>query len=297
MVGALSTEQDVLALPAVKEILGDCESAGDAVRRKYALRRERGFWLSLDWSPNAPTVVGVELVGGGGTAHGQVATFHANGTGFRVVVPRGLDTRVREDALAAAWAPTGKQIVFGRQFSTEECPEFQEAGIIGLCDRQELVRMNADGSGAVSLYRPPQVDDTAVDDLPPGSPLRKLSTNMFFPFAWHGNKIYMKTYDRVKQDARYRLASINADGSGFKYLTAYVNDDPGQPALSPDGRQIAVVWDLSGAGKNLYLMSSDGGELRKLRVPMRVRSAKCSGGRTTCSTLPNGAGPFASVTW
>ena len=228
-VSGITTFADMLALPASRQIVGDCETTGDPVRRKYDLRGEAGVWLSLDWSPTAPRVVGVELVGKGLGQHGAVVTFSENGTGHRVVTPRGLDTRVRENAGSAAWSPTGKQIVFGRTFFTDDCPEYEETRTIGLCDRRELVRMNADGSNAVSLYRPPQIDVNAKDDLAPDSPFRKLSTDAFFPFAWHGSKIFMTTSNQ----AGSRLASINADGSGFRFLTAVVNDNPGQPALSP----------------------------------------------------------------
>lgn len=57
----------------------------------------------------------------------------------------------------------------------------------------------------------------------------------------------------TNRDGDFEIASILADGSGFRLLTNDDNPSDRNPRLSPDGHQVA--WTRDGA---IYVMSSDG---------------------------------------
>lgn len=211
-----------------------------------------------------------------------------NGTGHRIVEPRGL-TGFTSGVSGAAWSPRGDEIVLGRTFATDECPEHEVTHTFGGCSRGELVVMNRDGSNARSIYRPPQVDDGAVGEIPRSSPLSKLPSVTFSAFGWDGSRVFMIIHEEIDptppaecprnrpcgngSDVKRttRVAAVNADGTGFRYLTGDGTFELGGITLSPDGRQIAMLHDGS-----LAVMSSSGGPIRRVRIRQPLASKTCT---------------------
>ncbi|HEY4689096.1 MAG TPA: VWA domain-containing protein, partial [Anaerolineae bacterium] len=58
---------------------------------------------------------------------------------------------------------------------------------------------------------------------------------------------------------------MNADGTNQTQL-AFLDGDVRQPALSPDGKRIAYVYQGSGSERRLYVMNSDGSNLMQLPI-------------------------------
>lgn len=310
IVGAFSGARlsPALALvPAQAELVNDCDNGPrDPSVLRYRLRprgTQPSYWNTLAWARDGRRILGVGPFGTGGDQRGRIVVFDANGMGYRILDTSGLDG-VRSSVTGAAWSAGGDRIVVGRVFKSSDCPEFVETKTVGAgCDRSELAVMHADGSGARSLYRPPQIEGSQVDDLPEGSGLHKLPSPIFTPFAWHGNRIYVTDGD---QRNGTRIAVVGNDGTGFRYLTGR-GSLSGSPALSPDGRHVALVWlpgcvtgseTTCGKSPSLYVMSSAGGPLRTVRVRQPLTSATCSRGslpgRRTCIRTNIG---FDRVAW
>jgi dipeptidyl aminopeptidase/acylaminoacyl peptidase len=308
IVGAFGTSSaDLVLMPAGKEVVNDCDNGSrDPSVRRYRLE-PRGtlpsYWTTLAWSPDGRRILGVGSFG----TRGRIAVFNPNGAGYRLLGPSldGSGSYVSD----AAWSPRGDRVVFGRGFKSGDCPEFAETGTIAIgCDRSELAVMNADGSGARSLYRPPQIESSERDDLPEGSRLRALPSPSFSPFGWHGERIFL-TVTEADADPDVRIAVINQDGTGFRYLTP-AGSNAVRPALSPDGRHIAFIWypgpsctrkngsTYCGVSTALYVMSSSGGRPRKLVLRQPLTSVTCERGsvpgRKTCTVDNIG---FSQVAW
>jgi hypothetical protein len=303
----------LVLLPATREVVNDCDSGPrDPSVLPYRLRvkgSQVSAWNSLAWSPDGRRIVAVGQLGSGYAANWRAVVFNKNGSGYRALAPR-LDG-VHNNVSGVAWSPRGDRIVFGRTFKTSDCPEFVETKTIEIgCSRAELAVMDADGSNARSLYRPPQIEESQVEYLPQGSALRKLPNVLYRPFAWHGTRIFVLTHEDVsarRDDFSERIAVIGEDGKGFRYLTPPGTVDA-PPALSPDGKQIAWIW-LPGCTKGqpqaactrsstLYVMNSSGGGIRKVSIRQPLTSATCSRGslpgRKTCTQTNIG---FSQVAW
>jgi dipeptidyl aminopeptidase/acylaminoacyl peptidase len=301
----------LVLMPADKEVVNDCDNGPrDRSVRHYRLT-PRGtvpsYWTTLAWSPDGRRILGVGSFGTGYAQRSRIAVFNPNGARYHLLGPSldGSGSYVTD----AAWSPRGDQIVFGRAFESGDCPEFAETKTVAIgCDRSELAVMNADGSEARSLYRPPQIESSERDDLPEGSQLRALPSPRFSPFGWHGDRIFL-TVTEADADPDVRIAVIDQDGTGFRYLTP-AGSNAVRPALSPDGRQIAFIWypgpgctrkngsTYCGVSTALYVMSSSGGRARKLVVRQPLTSVTCERGslpgRKTCTVDNIG---FGQVTW
>jgi len=303
----------LVLLPATKEVVNDCDSGPrDPSVLRFRLQVKGSqvkSWNSFSWSPDGRRIAAVGQLGSGSGATWRTVIFNANGAGYRVLAPS-LDG-IQSNVSAAAWSPRGDRIVFGRTFRTSDCPEFVETKTVGIgCSRAELAVMDANGSNARSLYRPPQIEESEVDDLPAGSALHKLPNVFYRPFAWHGGRIFVLAHEDEsprRDDISERIAVIGEDGTGFRYLTppGYVGTPP---ALSPDGKQIAWIW-LPGCTKGqpqaactrssaLYVMDSSGGRIRKVAIRQPLTSATCERGslpgRKTCTRDNIG---FDQVAW
>lgn len=302
-------EAPLVIMPADRQIDVDCDSGPRAPSVLPYRLRVRGAgateWIRLAWSSDGRRILGVGSFGG----RGRVAVFNPNGSGYRVLAPS-LDG-AQSAVTTAAWSPRGDRIVFGRTFKAGDCPEFVETKTVAIgCDRAELAVMDAGGSSARSLYRPPQIESSQADDLPEGSYLRKLPNVLYRPFGWHGTRIFLLAHEDVsprRDDFSERIAVIGEDGKGFRYLTPPGTIDT-PPALSPDGKQIAWIW-LPGCTKGqpqaactktstLYVMNSSGGGIRKVSIRQPLTSTTCSGGslpgRKTCTATNAG---FQQVAW
>ena len=315
LLDADSNREELLLLPASKEVVGECDNGpSDPVRRKYRLRVPGAHmlqWDSMEWSPDGRRVLIVEFRRGYSPFQpARAAVFNANGKGFRLVGPRGVTT--------AAWSPTGDRIVYGRTFKVADCPENEAIGATGLCVRNEIAVMKSDGSGVRSIYYPDQLDPfVEVDDLPAGSPLRKLPSSYYYPFAWHRGKIFL-TVNSINDVSigSDRIAVINEDGTGFRYLTPRASNLTGRPALSPDGKQIAVIWEpgtcseprsqqVKCRGEHaVYVIPSSGGPQRKLKVRFPLVSQTCAipgirPGKCSLRSFPYDPRTrgYAGVTW
>lgn len=286
-------EAPLVIMPADRQIDVDCDSGPRTPPvLRYRLRvRGSGAtsWSTLAWSPDGRHILAVGRFGEGSGSRDRLVVFNANGAGYHVVGPTldGISSSVTD----ATWSPRGDRIAFGRGFESSDCPEFVETKTIGVaCARAELVVTKANGSDARSLYRPPQIEASQRDDLPAGSALRSLPSPLFAPFGWHGDRIFFTVYD--DRDGSQRIASISEDGTGLRYLTR--GGELQRPALSPDGRQIAVIWSPPGKASGLYLLGSAGSPVRKMTLRQPLTSSTCGGSRKTCTAENIG---FGSVTW
>jgi len=287
-------EAPLVIMPADRQIDVDCDSGPRTPPVLPYRLRVRGSgassWSTLVWSPDGRRILAVGTFGEGSQSRARSVVFNANGAGYHAVDPR-LDG-VSSSVTDAAWSSHGDRVVLGRVFRSSDCPEFAETKTIGIaCQRSELVVAKADGSDARSLYRPPQIEASQRDDLPAGSPLRSLPSPLFAPFGWHADRIFFTVYD--DRDGSQRIASIREDGSGLRYVTAR-GGELQRPALSPDGRQIALIWSPPGKASGLYLLGSAGGPLRKVTVRQPLTSTTCGGSSKTCTGRNIG---FGHVTW
>jgi hypothetical protein len=176
----------LVLLPADREVVNDCDSGPrDPSVLRYRLRVKGSrvtWWTGFAWSPDGRRILSVGQLGSGSSSTSRALVFNADGSGYHVLEPS-LDG-VQSNVSAGAWSPRGDRIVFGRTFKGSDCSEFAETKTVAIgCSRAELAVMDADGSNARSLYRPPQIESSQVDLLPAGSTLRKLPTVSYRPFA------------------------------------------------------------------------------------------------------------------
>lgn len=171
----------------------------------------------------------------------RVATASANGLGKRVFGPAG--------ALAAGWSPDGRKIAVARQAFHEECPtgRGKPPSSNPYCWTGELLVMNANGSGARSIYLVPK-------DKPLRQYVRITSVD------WSRNGRILFTTSAGGSGGASRLAVVNTDGSGFRAVTKWP-----QRALngvwSPSGTQIAFT--VRGGG-GVFVATPTGGRPRNV---------------------------------
>jgi Tol biopolymer transport system component len=140
---------------------------------------------------------------------------------------RTIDLGGASGGFAPAWAPTGDVIAFT---SNEGTPQ------------SRLLLVGIDGTTRVRLQVPPTV-------------------NAFFP-AWFpdGQRL---VFACTLGESDLDLCLINRDGSGFVRLTNGLKPR-GRPAVSADGRTIAITrTDADNAGE-IALMSADGADIRAI---------------------------------
>jgi TolB protein len=170
----------------------------------------RGEVRSPSWSADGRTMVFHRDAGGEWPPfqrwHSLDAAFHLVRTG---VFP--------------AYLPSGTHIVLNDK----------TAGIL----RNDIIAINADGSGRTTLFHDEQRSALAPVVSPNGKQIA-FGLGDFF--------------QAVKGKARADIAVINADGSGLELLTDGTGNY-GLPSWSPDGREI--VYRADGGGKDgLYIM-------------------------------------------
>lgn len=173
---------------------------------------------------------------------------------FLVDTETGSYSPLAHDTIASfnspIFSPDGNKIVFlyrknKRNFQTE---------------KTELWMMDADGNNMKQLTFFPQNDTTAKwHDFHAGSPFWEPNQNVIS---------YMSM-----QKANYSIFTIHPDGTGGKQLT---KDDAneGWHAWSPDGQWIVYDGsDLNNEYYDIYLMRSDGSEVKRLTDDWRTEQA------------------------
>lgn len=148
------------------------------------------------------------------------------------------------------FSPDGNKIVFRyrknkRNFKTE---------------KTELWIMNADGSNMKQLTSFPQNDTTAKwHDYHAGAPFWEPNQNVIS---------YMSM-----QKSNYSIFTIHPDGTGVRQLTKDGTNE-GWHAWSPDGQWIVYDGsDLKNEHYEIYLMASDGSEVKKISDDWRTEQA------------------------
>jgi TolB protein len=190
----------------------------------------------------------------------EIFVLSADGTILRRLTNNHLSDR------QPTWSPDGRRLAFAsartglfqiysmradgsRQrrltHQNEDCetPAWSPNGRWIVCSCQlgywKLVRMRPDGSGERRLL--------------PGYPLTESSP------SWTPDGLIV--FSRGAKSARGRgIFSVRADGTGLRRIRA----KGGDPAPSPDGRQIAFAWMPDGANQELFVMRRDGTGVRQI---------------------------------
>jgi TolB protein len=162
------------------------------------------------------------------------------------------------------WSPNGKQIVFQR-ISLDGCGPS--------CEKDEIYRINSDGSGLKALA----VDEGGKGcihlDQPFGGTCRSVPA-----LSPNGRQIAFECVVlSAKQTSPYlgRICVMKADGSSVRQLPqtpSGVGDSA--PAWSPDGRRIAFQRaPLAGKRDAVFVMNADGSKARRV-TPWSVRGGQ-----------------------
>jgi Tol biopolymer transport system component len=154
--------------------------------------------------------------------------------------------------------------VAGREFDVDS-PQWSPNGtMITFVSGNDLFLINEDGTGATRLttgaFPTWSPDGTRIAFQSQlgisvinvdGSGETDLAGDGFFP-AWSPSEARIAFID-----ANLQVGVVNADGTGLTQLTNMPNDDPGRPAWSPDGSEIAfeALWE---GNYDIYLVNADG---------------------------------------
>ncbi|MGB5187144.1 MAG: hypothetical protein WBO84_08460, partial [Acidimicrobiia bacterium] len=106
-----------------------------------------------------------------------------------------------------------------------------------------------------------KVDGTGKANLTPSTPS---STNEQPAWSPDGSKIAFTSNRTGASD----IFVMNARGSGVTNLTRSATSTDEEATWSPDGSAIAFISDRSGASRDLYVMTTDGSDVRRLTTAM-----------------------------
>jgi TolB protein len=74
-------------------------------------------------------------------------------------------------------------------------------------------------------------------------------------------------------ESRAAVAIMNADGTGVRELTP--TGYQGDPSFTPDGRQVVFTRDPSPSDNGVWIMNTDGSDLRRLTKNPFIRDGQC----------------------
>jgi Tol biopolymer transport system component len=106
-----------------------------------------------------------------------------------------------------------------------------------------------------------KVDGTGKANLTPSTPS---GTNEQPAWSPDGSKIAFTS----NRDGASDIFVMNARGSGVTNLTRSATSTDEEATWSPDGSAIAFISDRSGASRDLYVMTTDGSDVRRLTTAM-----------------------------
>jgi Tol biopolymer transport system component len=173
---------------------------------------------------------------------GAIAVMNADGSGMRQLTQ--LSTPTSSEDLHPFWSPNGKRIGFVRLNSTAR-PQ----------GKQAIFVMNADGTG-VRRVTPWSL---GAGDHPDWSP--------------DGRWILFRAHE---QDgfAGADLYRVHPDGTGLRQLTSFAPEvEVLSASFAPDGSSIVFSRTGKGGLPDLFVMRSDGKEIRQLTKTARWDSA------------------------
>jgi TolB protein len=203
----------------------------DSRRARVLTRRSVGTWPQ--WAPNGRSVAGVREVGGpGGLRLGQV---------FVLRLSDGPPRRLRAEAgmYYPSWSPDGRRIVAqGERCEWDfNCGADSVTGLwvhkVATGTAREILHLDGEGVGIpawspngrwIAFTRSPMEDPAGVQQLwlvrPDGSDLRQVTqlAGGAHSATWSPNGRRL-AFNTATQRSRRAVATIRADGSGFRILT------------------------------------------------------------------------------
>jgi len=188
--------------------------------------------------------------------------------------------------LAPQFSPNGKRIIFGRLETNSFLWTMRTNGT------QQLNLTAGDVSSAsYPAYRPDgkriafnygdlgiySLDPSGANPVPlaPGTAEPENATATFADWSPDGKRVvFQRCVNGPPSDSRIcRIAIVNSDGSGFKYLTTGIppglfggSVDDYRPEFSPDGTRIVFAREFSGGDWDIFLINADGSGLLGLTL-------------------------------
>lgn len=233
---ARGTAQDESDEPATEEtIIGPC--GGNPTDQPRELLLGNRIAREADWSPDCQHIAYIDV--------GSLSVANGDGSSSRPVF--GL---VGSSIRNPAWSPDGSKIAFA-VWTRDRSQSF-------VVDRQHIYTVNADGTNATQL-----TSGNVEDDHPTWSP-----DGLRLAFGRH-------SWTEQSEDGTvgddWFIVIMDADGRNPIELTkGFVGET--HPAWSPDGSQIALVWN-----GQLSVMDSDGTNVKPWHADLELnRQSKLS---------------------
>jgi Tol biopolymer transport system component len=219
------------------------------------LRGDRVAYLRKD-GPDQ----GIHYAGGGAAPRGEIRAAAWSPDGSRVVVTRRL--AATRQPFVPTWSRDSRYELALGSNNEAFSPSGDRLAFVGRGDgaRGAGLTVVTIGTGASQvIYREPVRNVLGPQWSPDGGRII-FGIGVFDAFfnGFHG--LFLKPGDRVEGGAQ--VAIINADGTGFRELTAGPNNN-GFPSMSPDGRRI-VYRTFGTEEEGLRIMDIQTGQVRVL---------------------------------